>query len=187
MLRLKVRKDNQELLLQHPPDMNFKRLFRLNAITALILGGLSISAHAPTSKPEELKTPEPAAVEISIESLANELQRQGLVHWRVVLAQAVVETGWEFNSSVFKNANNFIGMRVPNSRPSTRAGVYKGYSAYATWQDCVADVKLWQGHCWKGGTRDEYIEKLGRTWAEAPNYEAHLHKLVVQFEEQFPS
>jgi flagellum-specific peptidoglycan hydrolase FlgJ len=147
----------------------------------MVLLGFGLRANAPA-----LAKPQADTATITVDNLARELQRQGIVYWRVVLAQAIVETGWEFNSALYRQTNNFIGMRIPGSRPSTRSGEHRGYSKYARWQDCVADIKIWQDHFWKGGTRDQYIAKLHRVWAQAPDYAAHLHKLVREFDERFP-
>jgi hypothetical protein len=160
-------------------DMSMKNLFSLHAIAALVIMGIGVNAQAPRST-------QAAIGQISIDNLAAELQRQGILHWRVVLAQAVVEAGWDFSSTLYRSTNNFIGMRVPGSRPSTRIGQHNGYSAYAAWQDCVADIKIWQDHFWKGGTRDEYIAKLHRVWAQSPDYSAHLHRLVKRFDALYP-
>jgi len=170
---------------QKTEDMSAKDLFTCHTILALILWCLTLGAQAPIAP--HTTSSDTQYAEITIENLAKELQRQGIVHWRVVLAQAVVEAGWSFESNVFRNSNNFIGMRVPAARPSRRVGTYNGYSAYATWQDCVADIRLWQQHFWKGGSREDYIAKLHRVWAEDPAYGSLLQKLVVKFETMFPS
>ena len=135
---------------------------------------------------------EPKATEpITMVNLAKELIQQDIIHWKVVLAQAIVETGWNFDSYLFKNSNNLVGMRVPATRPSARIGEFKGYSKYATWQDCIKDIKYWQAQNWKGGTRDEYIDLMQRIWAESPDYRAFLYmvigridKMLAQFREK---
>jgi hypothetical protein len=148
---------------------------------------LNIRAYAPMPETPISESCHIVPVEISIDALALELRQQGLAHWRVVLSQAVLESGWDLNSNVFRNSNNFVGMRVPAARPSTRIGEYNGYSSYDSWQDCVADVKLWQEQNWDGGTCEAYVAKLSRIWAEAPDYGANLHNLVGRFEKQFPA
>lgn len=113
-------------------------------------------------------------IPLTVANLGKELLRQGIQHWEVVLAQGITESGWKFNSDVCRNANNFIGMRIPYGRASTRIGTYKGYSKYETWQDCVRDVKLWQEHNWKGGNQMAYINLMHRIWAESPAYRLFL-------------
>lgn len=113
-------------------------------------------------------------IPLNVVNLGKELLRQGIDQWEVVLAQGITEAGWSFSSDVCRNANNFIGMRVPGGRPSTRIGTYKGYSKYETWQDCVRDIKLWQEQNWYGGSRSAYINMMHRIWAESPIYRLAL-------------
>ncbi|GEM_PF-2058051 len=115
---------------------------------------------------------------MSIENLADELIKQDVAHWRVVLAQAIVESGWNFDSYLFRHSNNFIGMRIPYARESTRVGSFKGYSVYATWQDCVKDIKLWQEHNWDGGSEEEYIALMHKIWSESPRYYSAVRSVI---------
>lgn len=168
-------------LLQNHEDMSAKSLFTVHAIAALVVLSLGLRAQAPSTV-----SADSSVNTITVHKLALELQKQGVLHWRVVLAQAIVETGWDFNSALYQRTHNFIGMRVPGSRPSTRNGEHKGYSSYATWQDCVADIKIWQDHFWKGGSRQQYLDKISRVWAQAPDYVSHLHKLIARFDQEYP-
>lgn len=165
--------------------MSARTFFTLHVIAATMLWAITIRAQAPASE-AEFDEADPV-VAISVDNLALELQKQGVIYWRVVLSQAIIETGWNFNSAVFRNANNFIGMRIPGARPSMRNGAYRGYSAYAKWQDCVADIKIWQEYFWKGGTREQYVAKMNRVWAQAPDYGYHIRKLLKKFDERFPA
>ncbi len=115
---------------------------------------------------------------MTIENLAEELIRQDVDHWRVVLAQAIVESGWNFDSYLFRHTNNFIGMRIPYARESTRVGSFKGYSVYATWKDCVKDIKLWQENNWDGGSEEEYIALMHKIWSESPRYYSAVYSVM---------
>lgn len=119
---------------------------------------------------------------ISVEDMSKELMRQGIAHWMVVLAQSIVEAGWQYDSGLFRLTNNFIGMRVPNNRPSMRDSIFRGYSSYARWEDCVHDVRLWQSHNWKGGSRLDYISLMQNIWAESPAYRLALLNIVKRLE-----
>jgi hypothetical protein len=119
---------------------------------------------------------------ISVENMSKELVRQGVAHWIVVLAQSIVESGWQYDSGLFRLTNNFIGMRVPKNRPSMRDSIFKGYSSYARWEDCVHDVLLWQSHNWDGGSRLEYISLMQNIWAESPAYRLALLNIVRRLE-----
>jgi uncharacterized protein YukE len=120
--------------------------------------------------------------EISVELLAKSLIRHDVLHWKVVLAQAVTESGWEFNSGLYRMTHNFIGMRIPGNRESTRSGRMNGYSTYDSWEDCVRDIKLWQQSFWKGGTSMEYINLMNRIWAESPDYKSALIHIKRQLD-----
>ncbi len=122
---------------------------------------------------------------ITIDNLAEELIRHDVAHWEVVLAQGIVESGWDFSSALFRKTNNFIGMRVPGARPSTRIGAWHQYSVYVSWQDCVRDIKLWQNQNWHGGTRQQYIDLLQRVWAQSPDYRWHLNRIVARLDKRF--
>ena len=143
-------------------------------ILSLIFFATSSQANGPANPPAN----EP----MTMVNFAKELIRNDIDHWKVVLAQGIVEAGWKFDSNVFRNSNNFIGMRIPGNRPSTRIGEYNGYSKYATWQDCVKDVKYWQEQNWKGGTQAEYIDMMQRIWAESPDYKEFLYMVIAKIE-----
>lgn len=127
--------------------------------------------------------PTPFTRPISVENMAKELLRAGVAHWKVVLAQSITEAGWTYNSYLFRQTNNFIGMRVPGSRPSMRTDHYRGYSKYDRWEDCVKDVKIWQDHFWRGGSQSAYISRMHNVWAESPAYRLSLISIVARLEQ----
>lgn len=122
--------------------------------------------------------PEGDTAPLTLTNLAGELIRNDIDHWQVVMAQAIVESGWNFDSPLFVRTNNFGGMRIPRNRQSMRVGEFKGYSTYKCWQDCVKDIKYWQEQNWEGGTQDEYIQMVDTYWAESPVYARELRKVI---------
>ena len=60
---------------------------------------------------------------------------------RIVVAQAVLETGW-FTSKNFKVNNNLYGMRVPYNRMTTADTSINGYAHYKKWEESVIDYYL---------------------------------------------
>lgn len=144
--------------------MSALRRITVMTLIACFSLGYSSQAHAQEWLPK--KTEET----ITITNLAKELIRQDVDHWKVVLAQAIVESGWDFDSYLFQKTNNFIGMRIPYARKSTRVGEFKQYSVYASWKDCVKDVKMWQEKSWDGGNEQAYIQLMQNIWAESPQY-----------------
>jgi len=150
------------------------RKFILHITFSIMLTGLiQVPAYAQEWLPRNVEEDK-----MTIENLAAELIRQDVDHWRVVLAQAIVESGWNFDSYLFRHTNNFIGMRIPYARKSTRVGSYKGYSVYATWKDCVKDIKLWQESNWEGGSEEEYIALMHKIWSESPQYYSAVNSVM---------
>jgi hypothetical protein len=60
---------------------------------------------------------------------------------KIVVAQAVLETGW-FTSKNFKVNNNLFGMRVPYSRMTTADTAINGYAHYKKWEESIIDYYL---------------------------------------------
>lgn len=122
------------------------------------------------------------------ENLADELNAAGVLCPETVYAQIMLESG-HLNSFLLKRTNNMLGMRYPAKRPTTACGIYlpgkdtiltgtqqelkkyaaqNNYAVYETWQDAVADYKLWQEHSFK--ISDKYLEFLGKVYAEDNAY-----------------
>lgn len=150
------------------------------SLLCLFIGFGYLPAEASTTR--SVSYP-PATRPITVENMTKELLRHGVAHWKVVLAQSITEAGWAYNSYLFKQTNNFIGMRVPGSRPSMRTDHYRGYSKYARWEDCVIDVKIWQKHFWQGGTQAAYITRMHNVWAESPTYRLVLLSIIKRIEQ----
>lgn len=75
-----------------------------------------------------------------------ELEYQNIEFSRIVLRQAILETGW-FKSNVYRNKNNLFGFRTKN-----------GYLTFNSWKDSIVYYKKWQR---KHYTR--FKEKTGDT------------------------
>jgi hypothetical protein len=132
-------------------------------------------------------------VPFSVEALALELDKQGVLCAEQVLAQMRLESG-HFNSYLFKHTHNLMGMRYPFSRPTSASGIYlpardtiitgprdslrqyskisNTYAVYSSWQDAVQDYKQWQDYSFN--LQNRYLEFLGRVYAEDEHY---IHKL----------
>ena len=143
------------------------KLISLGRVPLFLSLFLLMSFSASVAQPENSEP-------MTLANLAKELIRQDVQHWKVVMAQAIVESGWKFDSKMVRKANNFVGMRVPNNRPSSRIGEFSGYSKYGRWQDCVTDIKYWQQQNWEGGTDEEYLDFIASIWAESPVYKQHV-------------
>lgn len=108
-----------------------------------------------------------------------EIIENNIKHPDIVLAQAILETGY-LTSQVFIENNNLFGMRFPERRPTVALSENRGYSVYNCWVDSVKDYKLFQEFLFrkKEKTRDEYFDYLNRVYAEDPNYVPYLKKVI---------
>ncbi|HEX5001742.1 MAG TPA: glucosaminidase domain-containing protein [Bacteroidia bacterium] len=134
-------------------------------------------------------------------NLLEELKSQEIICVNEVFAQMMLESG-NLRSGLLKRTNNMLGMRFPAKRPTAACGIYlpakdtiilgsqqelkkyaaqNNYAVYNTWQDAVADYKLWQIHNFK--MTDRYLEFLGKVYAEDTMY---VHKLKSISSKQLP-
>lgn len=96
----------------------------------------------------------------------------------IVLAQAKLESGY-FKSKMFKENNNFFGMKVARKRPTTNKGEQYGHAYFDSWRDCVVDYAFYQAaylHDIK--TEQQYFAYLGANYAEDPDYVNKLKKII---------
>lgn len=138
--------------------------------------------------------PEP----LTLQNLKNEIKKHEILCAEEVFAQMKLESG-NLNSSLLKRTNNMLGMRYPAKRASAACGIYlpakdtiiygtqgelkkyaaqNNYSVYATWQDAVADYKLWQESNFK--MTDRYLEFLGKVYAEDTLYVSKIRKMTAK-------
>lgn len=107
-----------------------------------------------------------AQPDLTIESLIAEILKNGIKHPRVVLAQAILETGW-FKSRVCHTHNNLFGLRQP----------WDGaYFKFDRWQDSVKAYRTKVQYKYKGGPYLKWLKDLG--YAEDPNYTDKLKILL---------
>lgn len=104
-------------------------------------------------------------------------------HPHIVLAQMKIESG-NYGSSIAKNNNNYFGMRQPSTRVTVSLGGRNGYARYRSWAYSILDYALWQRQYAWNLTEDQYLAKLGRTYAEDPNYVSKVKKLSKNLAEQ---
>jgi len=129
-------------------------------------------------------------------TLKQEINEKKIICPEEVYAQIMIESG-HMTSFLSKRANNLLGMRYPYKRMTTAIGIYlvdedvivKGsakdlmkyakknqYAVYDTWQDCVADYKLWQDQYFHLAER--YLNFLGNYYAEDANYAAKIKRMT---------
>ena len=101
-----------------------------------------------------------AALGQTKEQVTAEIQRQGIHHPDIVLAQARLETG-NFKSDRCRRDHNLFGIKHG-----------KKYARYRTWQESVADYKARISTRYKGGDYYAFLRRIG--YAKDPKYTAKL-------------
>lgn len=120
---------------------------------------------------------------IEIYLLYFEILENNIQYPDIVLAQAILESGY-MTSQIFIENNNLFGMRFPERRETTAISENKGYSVYDCWTDSVKDYKLFQDFLFrnKEKTRDEYFDYLSRIYAEDGSYVAFVKEIIKDTE-----
>lgn len=96
--------------------------------------------------------------ELTIPNLYTEIIRNGIRHPKIVLAQAILETGW-FTSPVCRNKHNLFGLTNP------RTGKYFEYDH---WTESVRAYYTKVQYRYKGGNYLLWLRNIG--YAEDPRY-----------------
>lgn len=121
---------------------------------------------APIEKKEKVKgqkgdnrtSQKSEAPELTIPNLYAEIIRNGIRHPKIVLAQAILETGW-FTSPVCRNKHNLFGLTDP------RTGKYFEFDH---WTESVLAYYTKVQYRYKGGNYLLWLRNIG--YAEDPNY-----------------
>ena len=101
--------------------------------------------------------------ELTIPNLYAEIIRNGIRHPKIVLAQAILETGW-FTSPVCRNKHNLFGLTNP------RTGKY---FEFGHWTESVRAYYTKVQYKYKGGNYLLWLRKIG--YAEDPRY---VHSVI---------
>ena len=96
--------------------------------------------------------------ELTIPNLYKEIIRNGILYPKIVLAQAILETGW-FRSSVCRNKHNLFGLTNP------RTGKYYEFNH---WTESVRAYYTKVQYKYKVGNYLLWLEEIG--YAEDLNY-----------------
>ena len=98
------------------------------------------------------------------EQVLAEIQRQGIPHPHIVLAQARLETG-NFKSDRCRRDKNIFGMKRG-----------KRYATYRHWRDSVRDYKQRISSRYKGGDYYTFLKRIG--YAKDPAYQKKVKHIV---------
>ena len=106
--------------------------------------------------------------ELTIPNLIAEIKRNNIKYPKIVLAQAILETGW-FKSSVCRNKHNLFGLTNP------RTGKYYEFNH---WTESVSAYKSKVQYKYSGGNYLLWLDKIG--YAEEKTYVRSLIKVLKQ-------
>ena len=106
--------------------------------------------------------------ELTIPNLIAEIRKNNIKHPKIVLAQAILETGW-FKSSVCRNKHNLFGLTNP------RTGQYYEFSH---WTESVKAYYTKVQYRYKGGNYLLWLRDIG--YAEEKTYIRALIRVLRQ-------
>ena len=107
--------------------------------------------------------------ELTIPNLYKEIIRNRILYPKIVLAQAILETGW-FRSSVCRNKHNLFGLTNP------RTGKYYEFNH---WTESVRAYYTKVQYKYKSGNYLLWLDEIG--YAEDQDYIIAIMKVVEQF------
>ena len=107
--------------------------------------------------------------ELTIPNLYAEIIRNGIRHPKIVLAQAILETGW-FTSPVCRNKHNLFGLTNP------RTGKY---FVFGHWTESVRAYYTKVQYRYKGGNYLLWLHKIG--YAENPTYICSVIRILRDY------
>ena len=101
--------------------------------------------------------------ELTIPNLYKEIKRNGILYPKIVLAQAILETGW-FRSPLCRHRHNLFGLTNPQT---------KTYYEFDHWSESVKAYYTKVQYKYKGGNYLLWLRDIG--YAEDYNY---IRKLI---------
>lgn len=105
-------------------------------------------------------------LELTIPNLYQEIIRNGIQHPRIVLAQAILETGW-FRSPLCRNRHNLFGLTNPKTGK---------YYEFNHWTESVRAYYTKVQYKYKGGNYLLWLRDIG--YAEDPRYVREVIKVL---------
>lgn len=103
---------------------------------------------------------------LTLLNVYDEILKNGIMYPKIVLAQAILETGW-LRSSVCRNKNNLFGLTNP------RTGQYYEFNH---WTESVRAYFTKVQYRYRGGDYLRWLAQIG--YAEAPDYTSVLRQIL---------
>lgn len=126
----------------------------------------SLKTEQQQKKTDDITKSENNLPELTIPNLYKEIIRNGILYPKIVLAQAILETGW-FRSSVCRNKHNLFGLTNP------RTGKYYEFNH---WTESVRAYYTKVQYKYKGGNYLLWLDEIG--YAEDPSYVYEIIKIL---------
>ncbi|WP_072530719.1 glucosaminidase domain-containing protein [Bacteroides ilei] len=118
-------------------------------------------------KTDDITKSENHLPELTIPNLYKEIIRNGILYPKIVLAQAILETGW-FRSSVCRNKHNLFGLTNP------RTGKYYEFNH---WTESVRAYYTKVQYKYKSGNYLLWLDEIG--YAEDKDYITTLTDVIM--------
>lgn len=100
-------------------------------------------------------------------------------------AQAVLESGTDFNSNLNIENKNYFGMRLATKRINFQSGEQNTYAYYISWRNSTIDYAMFVAtYLSHFKTKDEYYQYIGQRYAEHPEYIQRVRSLEQQYFEK---
>ena len=119
---------------------------------------VSLKGIEKSTKERWFEKPDAGLPELTIHNLYKEIIRHGIRHPKIVLAQAILETGW-FRSKACRKRNNLFGLTNP------RTGQYY---EFGHWTESVRAYYTKVQYRYREGDYLLWLRNIG--YAEDPNY-----------------
>jgi hypothetical protein len=121
---------------------------------------------------------------VSVDSLKMMVWSLPFKHKDIIIAQAVLETGW-FKSKNYQINNNLFGMKQVFSRVTTADTTINGYSHYPNWRMSVIDYYLKQStrESIISTNREQYFHYLDNVYSEVgSSYSTQLKSIISKLD-----
>lgn len=100
----------------------------------------------------------------------------------LVYAQAVLESGADFDSKINIENNNYFGMKDANKRINIQSGIQNDHAYYFSWRNSTIDYALFVAtYLSDFKSKEEYYQYIERNYSETPGYIERVKQLEKQY------
>lgn len=158
-----------------------KALIGAVSIVVVVLGYIILHNSSYTKHKEQYNdslTVDSLIFTFDVENYYNYIKSIGIKYPDVVLAQAILESGY-FTAPEAKKRNNYLGMMHSNRGYSK--SVYGRQASYNSWQESLHDYKEWQyKYAWHLTSQEEYILYLQKVYATDMYYKRKITSILKE-------